>query len=118
MKISIPPQMPPATKIFEAKMHCLPSERHFYSQFSLNGAKHSPLPLPLDRPSADFWGPRAGACFRPFDPMLMIDILRGSRNPQRLITSYRRPMLCLIFIPTEAQEASFHSGNVLFFPEI
>ena len=29
--------------------------------FPKNGAKYSPSPLPLDRPSADFWGPRAGA---------------------------------------------------------
>ena len=27
----------------------------------INGAKHSPSPLPLDRPSADSGGPRAGA---------------------------------------------------------
>ena len=30
--------------------------------FETNGAKHSPLPLSLDRPLADFRGPRAGAC--------------------------------------------------------
>ena len=29
--------------------------------FKINGAKHSPSPLPLCRPSADFGGPRAGA---------------------------------------------------------
>ena len=28
---------------------------------SLHGAKHSPSSLLLDRPSADFWGPRASA---------------------------------------------------------
>ena len=29
--------------------------------FQINGAKHSPSPLPLDRPSADFGRSRAGA---------------------------------------------------------
>ena len=43
-----------------------PKKQHFNTKiddFLINGAKHSPLPLPLDRPSADFWGPRAGAQF-------------------------------------------------------
>ena len=43
-----------------------PKKQHFDAknddfQIKNNGAKHSPLPSSLDRPSADSGGPRAGA---------------------------------------------------------
>ena len=41
-----------------------PKKRHFNAKldvFLINGAKHSPSSLSLDRPSADFGGPRAVA---------------------------------------------------------
>ena len=45
-----------------------PKKQHFDTQIDefkpkIHGAKHSPLPSSLDRPSADSGGPRANAFF-------------------------------------------------------
>ena len=68
------------------------------------GAKHSPLPLPLDRPLADFWGPRAGAWFWHFDPILPIDKLNESRNSSKVFYNYIRSLRCLIMSSIGPQE--------------
>ena len=55
-----------------------------YLKLKINGAKHSPSPSTLGRPSAGFGGPRAGAFFWHFESNFLTDKVNYSRNPQRI----------------------------------
>ena len=81
--LKIDPELKIASKINDFKQ-----KSDVFKTNSLHGAKHSPSSLPLDRPSADFWGPRAIAFFGPFDLTLLIDILHRSRNPWTFLQTY------------------------------
>ena len=55
-------------KIFVIKINNF-EQKLTYFEIKINGAKHSPPPSTLGRPSAGFGGPRAGACFWHFEPI-------------------------------------------------
>ena len=80
--------------------------------FKSNGAKHSPSSLPLDWPSADFWGPRAGLWLWPFDPILLMDILHRSINPQTYFENYLWALISLNISSNEPRKGLLWTGNV------
>ena len=86
-------------------------KRWFWNQ-KFNGAKHSPSPLPLDRPLADSGGPRAIAWYWPFDPTLLIDILDRLINPQKYPENYVRALSWLNMSSIGPREESLRTGNV------
>ena len=72
----------PISKILRLKINKF-ELKSTYFKIKINGAKHSPLPSTLGRPSAGFGGPRAGACFWHFESIFLTDRVNHSRNPQR-----------------------------------
>ena len=68
--------------------------------------KHSPSSSPLCRPSAGFGASRAITFFAPFDPILLIDILHRSTNPQTFILNYLRALIWLNITSNGQQEDS------------
>ena len=84
----------------------------FWHILNKNGAKHSPLPLSLEWPSAGFGGPRAGAWFWPFDPRLVIEIVHISTNSPTIIQRTLRALSWLNMSSIRPQEESARSRNV------
>ena len=83
----------------------------FKTHFS-RGAKHSPSPSPLGRPSADFWHPRATAWFWPFDHILLIEISNHLTNPQTDLEIYIRALTSFNMSLIGPREGSVWRGNV------
>ena len=81
-------------------------------KWKIHGAKHSPLPSSLNRPSADSGGSRASAWFWPFDPILLTQILDRSRNPQTWFQNYIRAWRLLNMSSIGPREDLLRSGNV------
>ena len=81
-------------------------------KYKIHGAKHSPSPSSLNRPSADSGGPRASAWFWPFDPILLTEILDRSRNPSTVLQNYVRAWSLLNMSSIGPREDSNRSGNM------